>query len=256
MVTGLLIAALDVSRRVPARHVSLLLVCGAAVGVATGVAAGQSINRPNAILHDVETLGAKTTLNELYRDGKQWKAVLRGIASGTSEWFAVAEALWPASDAQLSEALIAAVGEALGSNARLILLHATGPVFVSEVCRAAELDDERFNTLAKALGELNRRIKGLRRVSDPGLAEVREDCLRSLRQSEAEVRQYFDSRREPLPAGSRPTLQPGSLGAIIGSFKSAVTKGVNEQVVTDLEAAREYIRNNPVLTSRLRRGRA
>jgi hypothetical protein len=51
-----------------------------------------------------------------------------------------------------------------------------------------------------------------------------------------------------------------SLGAIIGSFKSAVTKAINEvrgtpgavvwqrnyyeQIVTDLEAAREYIRNN------------
>jgi len=60
------------------------------------------------------------------------------------------------------------------------------------------------------------------------------------------------------------------LGAIIGAFKSAVTKAVNErrgtpgmavwqrnyyeQIVTDLEGAREYIRNNrPVATSRGRK---
>jgi REP element-mobilizing transposase RayT len=75
------------------------------------------------------------------------------------------------------------------------------------------------------------------------------------------IRKQVGARHaSPLLDGTRPAPQPGSLGAIVGSFKSAVTKAVNElrrtpgatvwqrnyyeQIVTDLEAAREYIRNN------------
>jgi putative transposase len=75
------------------------------------------------------------------------------------------------------------------------------------------------------------------------------------------VREQVGARHaSPLRVVTRPTLRSASLGAIIGSFKSSVTKAVNElrhtpgaavwqrnyyeQIVMNLEAAREYVRNN------------
>jgi hypothetical protein len=164
------------------------LFLGMTVASVPGVA-GQ--RRPGDLLKDIRAIGAKATLNELYRDDTQWTALLRGIASGVAEWFAVAEALRPAADAHVSEALDAAFGEALGTNAQLVLSNATGPFFLSATCTSPDVDDERFDTLRTALAELNRRIRGVERVKDPELALVRTDCLDMLRGSEPQLRRFF-----------------------------------------------------------------
>lgn len=152
--------------------------------------------RPSDILRDVQAVGAKATLNELYRDDEKWVTLLRGIGGGTAEWFAVAEVLRPAADAHTAEALEAAVGEALRTNAQLILSRATGPYFLASVCKAPDVDDERFDSLRTALAELNRRVRGVERVDDPALAQVRTDCLNALRGSETELRRYFEKHDE------------------------------------------------------------
>ena len=174
-----------------------LVVCVTSSTVQAAVG-GQTARRPRPsdILHDVRTIGAKATLNELYRDDEKWSTLLRGIGGGTAEWFAVAEALRPVTDAHPSEALEAAVGEALGTNAQLILSHATGPFFLATVCKSPDVDDERFDSLRTALTELNRRIRGVERVQDPALAQVRTDCLTALRGSESELRRYFEKHEE------------------------------------------------------------
>src|SRR6185437_5710533 len=164
--------------------------------VATAIACAAAVQstkhpRPSEILHDVQTIGAKATLNELYRDDETWIGILRGIAGGTPEWLAVAEALRPVADAHPAEALAGAVGEALGRNARLILSHAAGPFFLSDVCGAPDVDDDRFDKLPAALSELNRRVRGVERVQDPALAQVRTDCLNSLHEGEAKLREFF-----------------------------------------------------------------
>jgi len=92
--------------------------------------------------------------------------------------------------------LEAAVGEALRTNAQLILSHATGPFFLAAVCKSPDVDDERFDSLRTALAELNRRIRGVERVEDPALAHVRTDCLEALRGSETELRRYFEKHEE------------------------------------------------------------
>ena len=166
------------------------------VQAAGGVGQTARRPRPSEILRDVQAVGAKATLNELYRDDEKWTTMLRGIAGGTAEWFAVAEALRPVADAHPSEALEAAVGEALRTNAQLILSHATGPFFLAAVCKSPDVDDERFDSLRTALAELNRRIRGVERVEDPALAHVRTDCLEALRGSETELRRYFEKHDE------------------------------------------------------------
>src|SRR4029453_6438937 len=152
--------------------------------------------RPSEILRDVQAVGAKATLNELYRDDEKWTTLLRGIAGGTAEWFAVAEALRPVADAHPAEALEAAVGEALRTNAQMVLSHATGPFFLAAVCKSPDVDDERFDSLRTAVAELNRRVRGVERVEDPALAQVRTDCLNALRGSETELRRYFEKHEE------------------------------------------------------------
>lgn len=161
------------------------------VSTFVAVAVGQGAPRPAEIVRDVRSIGAKTTLIELYRDETRWLVVLRGIAGGTSDWFAAAEALRPASDGHQAEALDAAVGEGLARNAGLILSRAAGPFVLSAICRAPDVHDPRFGKYDKAVVELNRRIRGVERVDDPALAGVRNDCLSALRESERELRRFF-----------------------------------------------------------------
>src|SRR5512132_3437544 len=161
------------------------------VVAAIAVGSAQVSTRPAEILHEIQTFGARATLNALYRDDDQWTAVLRGIGGGMPEWIAVAEALKRVADAHPSESLDAAMGEALGRNAQLVLSHSAGPFALSSVCAGPDVDDERFDTLAKALAELNRRIRGVERVNDPVLARVRGDCVTALRESEGDLRRFF-----------------------------------------------------------------
>ena len=170
-----------------------LRVFAAIAMVASASAAEQIAKRPQSgeIQHEIRSVGAKAALNALYRDDAQWTAVLRGIASGDADWLSVGEALRRVSDAHLSEQLDAAVGEALGKNAQLVLSRATGPFELSSVCSSPDIDDERFDTFRTALAELNRRISGVERVTDATLARVRTDCLASLRASEPGLRRFF-----------------------------------------------------------------
>ena len=71
-----------------------------------------------------------------------------------------------------------------------------------------------------------------------------------------------DTRTPPRATHASP-LPAGSLGAVVGSFKSAATKLINrmrntpgavvwqrnyyDQIVTDLPAARDYVRQNPTI---------
>jgi hypothetical protein len=87
------------------------------------------------------------------------------------------------------------VGEALGTNPELVLARATGPFFPSNVCQAPDVDDPRFDGIELALAELNRRIAAVRRVTDPGLAMVRDDCVSSLANSEQGLREFFGVAR-------------------------------------------------------------
>ena len=166
------------------------------IHAAGGVGQTSRRPRPSEILRDVQAVGARATLNELYRDDEKWTTLLRGIAGGTAEWFAVAEALRPAADAHPAEALESAVGEALRTNAQMVLSHAAGPFFLAAVCKSPDVDDERFDSLRTAVAELNRRVRGVERVEDPALAQVRTDCLNALRGSETELRRYFEKHEE------------------------------------------------------------
>jgi hypothetical protein len=148
-----------------------------------------------SVLHEIESQGAARTLQARYADPPAWASVLRNVGSGAPEWFQVAEALRSVSDAGASEELDCAVGEALGANPGLVLGHATGPFFVSEVCSAPDVDDERFGSLQLALAELNRRIAAVQNVAEPGLTLVRDDCLSSLVQSEHGLRRFFGAVR-------------------------------------------------------------
>jgi len=94
------------------------------------------------------------------------------------------------------------VGEALRTNAQLILSHATGPFLLAAVCKSPDVDDERFDSLPTALAELNRRVRGVERVEDPALAHVRTDCLNALRESETELRRYFGKHESAGRSGA------------------------------------------------------
>jgi hypothetical protein len=159
--------------------------------VSASAKAADQLDAP-AVQHQIAADGAKATVKSLYSNPTAWQSLLRHISTGAPRWFDVGEALRPGSDAGASNELIAAVAESMGSNPALVLSHATGPFYLSDLCGAPDVDDHRFGSLKLALSELNRRIAAVEQVSRPELTAVRRDCLGSLRRSESDLRRYFE----------------------------------------------------------------
>jgi hypothetical protein len=146
----------------------------------------------SAIEERIEREGARSTLQSLYANPVAWQSALRHMSTGAPRWFRIAEALRAASDSGASSQLDAAVAEALGSNPAFILSHATGSFSPSRICKAPDIDDARFDDFSSALAELDRRVAAVETVSEAELGKVRDDCLASLRRSEAGLRRFFD----------------------------------------------------------------
>ena len=77
----------------------------------------QGTARLAAIRNGVAARGARAVIADLLANGAEWDSVLEEVGSGRREWLAVAEALYPASDAHAAESLQLALQEALALNA-------------------------------------------------------------------------------------------------------------------------------------------
>jgi hypothetical protein len=65
----------------------------------------------------IHTVGAQSTVRELWRRPRQWDAVLDGVSSGDQRWLRVATELKDGADAGQSEGLAIAVSRSIQHNA-------------------------------------------------------------------------------------------------------------------------------------------
>ncbi len=65
----------------------------------------------------IHTVGAQSTVRELWRRSKQWDIVLDGVSSGNQRWLRVATELKDGADAGQSEGLAIAVSRSIQHNA-------------------------------------------------------------------------------------------------------------------------------------------
>jgi hypothetical protein len=157
-----------------------------AVAPARGVAAPGS---PEALLEEIDRLGARTVVSELYEDDRRWNAVRSGVASGARAWLEVARRLkreaetsGPGQD--LTEAVAAALERAPGP----VLAMLDGESFgADDVCSLNTIEDSLGRDFHAALRTVERRERAVASIAEPAVAARKRDCLGFLRELRREV---------------------------------------------------------------------
>lgn len=162
-------------------------------------AAAPSSAVAQSVLNDIQRRGARTVLEQLYGREAQWRPLIDGVSSGQPKWLEVAAVLKPATLRNLSAAqeLTVAVSRALEKAPRTALGVLDGAFDTDDVCSLNTIEDSLGADYQAALAAVERRERAVSRVSDPALAETRDECLEFLKELKGEV---IRNREEWFPA--------------------------------------------------------
>jgi hypothetical protein len=138
------------------------------------------------LLQRIEARGAQTVLVQVYDDDPQWQQILDGIASGSRGWLQVAERLKRVAREQAEE-LTVAVGRALETEPANALAVLGGAFDADDVCSLNTLEQSLGPDYAVALRSVEKRERGVARVTTPALRARRDECLGFLRELKREV---------------------------------------------------------------------
>jgi hypothetical protein len=150
------------------------------------VLAQEAVSVPVELLQEVDRKGAQAVLLQVYEDDARWQQVLDGIASGSRAWLRVAERFKKVSRQQ-SEELTVAVGRALETEPAHALAVLGDAFDADDVCSLNTLEQSLGPDYAAALRSVEKRERGVARVTLPALRQQREDCLGFLRELKREV---------------------------------------------------------------------
>jgi hypothetical protein len=149
-----------------------------AVSVAANAGA-LSLDQVSALLAEE---GPQGCVKILFADDDRWEAFLDSVASGRSDWLALAEQLRPETDAHASETLEMAFQEALPRNPSGVLaVVARGTISAQDACGMygfGQIEDER--PTAVVVGLVDMRITAVSAVTREDLRVVRDECLKQL----------------------------------------------------------------------------
>jgi hypothetical protein len=151
------------------------------------------------VLDDIQRRGARTVLEQLYGREARWRPLIDGVSSGQRKWLEVAAELKPATLRNLSAAqeLTVAVSRALERAPQVALGVLDGAFDTDDVCSLNTIEDSLGTDYQAALAAVERRERAVARVSDPALAETRDECLEFLKELKGEV---IRNRAEWFPA--------------------------------------------------------
>ena len=144
---------------------------------------------PEALLEEIDRLGAHAVVSELYEDDRRWDGVRSGVASGAKAWLEVARRLkreaetsGPGQD--LTEAVASALERAPGR----VLSVLDGESFDSDdVCSLNTIEDSLGSDFHAALRTVERRERAVASVAERALAARKRECLGFLRELKREV---------------------------------------------------------------------
>jgi len=131
---------------------------------------------PDMVEARIRTVGAQSTVRELWQRPKEWDAVLDGVSSGDQRWLRVATELKGGADAGQSEGLAIAVSRSIRHNARAFLRVAF-PSFGVAVCQDLTIEG---TTQEHAAFQRNTE-KALIAADDEITRKDRDACLIELR---------------------------------------------------------------------------
>jgi hypothetical protein len=183
------------------RAASALLL--AVLAVPAGAQPGRpapAAGSPEALLAEVDRLGARAVVSELYEDDTRWDAVKAGVASGSKTWLEVARRLKrEAETSGPGQDLTEAVASALERAPARVLSVLDGESFdADDVCSLNTIEDSLGPEFGAALRTVERRERAVASVADRSVAGRKRDCLGFLRELKREV---IRNRAEWFPGG-------------------------------------------------------
>jgi len=158
----------------------------AAAALLALVLAQDAASAPAELLQEIDRQGAQKVLLQIYDDDPRWQQVLDGIATGSSAWLRVAERFKKVAREQ-SEELTVAVGRALEAEPAHALAVLGDAFDADDVCSLNTLEQSLGPDYTVALRSVEKRERGVLRVTDPALRQQRDDCLGFLRELKREV---------------------------------------------------------------------
>jgi hypothetical protein len=152
-----------------------------------------------SVLDDIQRRGVKAVLEQLYGREARWRPLIDGVSSGQPKWLEVAAELKPATLRNLPAAqeLTVAVSRALEKAPKTALGVLDGAFDTDDVCSLNTIEDSLGPDYQAALASVERRERAVARVTDPALAQTRDECLEFLAELKGEV---IRNREEWFPA--------------------------------------------------------
>lgn len=168
-------------------------------GAQTGRAA-TAPGSPEALLAEIDRLGARAVVSELYEDDRRWGAVKAGVTSGARAWLEVARRLKrEAETSGPGQDLTEAVASALERAPARVLAVLDGQSFdADDVCSLNTIEDSLGREFGAALRTVERRERAVASVADRSVAGRKRDCLSFLHELKREV---IRNRAEWFPGG-------------------------------------------------------
>ena len=157
-----------------------------AAAVVLALAVAQESTAAAELSQEIDRQGAQAVLLEVYNDDARWQQVLEGMASGSQAWLRVGARLKKVAREQ-SEELTEAVGRALETEPAHALAVLGDAFDADDVCSLNTLEQSLGPGYASALRRVEKRERGVERVTDPALRQQREDCLGFLHELKREV---------------------------------------------------------------------
>lgn len=145
----------------------------------------------NSVVSAIAKSGAKTILDHLYEDQRQWNALLAAIATGQEDWLRIAKKLRRVSDAGAREQLELAAGEALEHRPASVLSIIAADFGIASICGAPHVDDSRFDSYELSIKTIERRQELLRTIRDPRLRSQRDACLSTLEEAKKHIARFY-----------------------------------------------------------------
>jgi hypothetical protein len=144
---------------------------------------------PEALLAEIDRLGAHAVVNELYEDDTRWDAVKAGVASGSKAWLEVARRLKrEAETSGPGQDLTESVAAALERAPARVLAVLDGESFdADDVCSLNTIEDSLGSEFGAALRTVERRERAVASVAAAAFAARKRDCLGFLRELKREV---------------------------------------------------------------------
>jgi hypothetical protein len=149
------------------------------------VNANQSLD-PVVLLQKIKTTGPDAVYKQDLT-GVKWITLLKKIENGGRSWLEVAAAIYPATDGGSAYELTLAAGIALARNPRDVLLLTVPRMSIEGVCGFPDMADPKTDTQQKVVAYLDARINAVNRLTEPDVAALRMQCLRTLENTKRQV---------------------------------------------------------------------